>query len=359
MEIKDKVRLSLETKIFKTILIFNIIISIINIVANSLIGFSFWISLKWVALAILALVILVLSRKKNFKQFQFRLSYFLFLIFVFFPFGWFQSGGSANNSLAYIFLTTIAISFLFKRGKVRDFLFFSLVLIFIILYCIEFFYPHLIIFHSQESQFYDRLIQIPLILYASYLMLERFSDAYNREKENLKLLTKKLKIANQKLENIAHRDSLTKKYNRRAFDQEIKAIFKEKLHFQKKITLVLIDIDNFKDINDNYGHDKGDEVLVAISQRLENFMPAQSLIARWGGDEFAVISYEDLYQTQFYLEKYYGEMENLSKELGFKISFSAGLSSLNQEDTVEQLFKRVDKVLYESKREGKARYKLS
>ncbi|MGM0549214.1 MAG: diguanylate cyclase domain-containing protein, partial [Bacillota bacterium] len=96
-----------------------------------------------------------------------------------------------------------------------------------------------------------------------------------------------------------------------------------------------------------------------ISQRLENFMPAQSLIARWGGDEFAVISYEDLYQTQFYLEKYYGEMENLSKELGFKISFSAGLSSLNQEDTVEQLFKRVDKVLYESKREGKARYKLS
>ncbi|MEC9490973.1 MAG: GGDEF domain-containing protein, partial [Halanaerobiales bacterium] len=165
--------------------------------------------------------------------------------------------------------------------------------------------------------------------------------------------------ANQKLKKLVNRDSLTQKFNRRAFDQEIKKIFRDQLHWEREITLILFDIDNFKEINDNYGHDIGDQVLIELADQLEKTMPQDTLISRWGGDEFAIICYKSEIETQKYLDDYYRNVENLSEELKIPITVSAGLSRLKKDDQLQELFKRVDDILYKSKEEGKARYTVA
>lgn len=349
----------LENKIFKIILLFGIIISLLNIVINHLIGFSLIINLKWIVMAALSFLGLIFIKKGILKLFYLKLSYYLFLIFIFLPFSWFQSGGSNNNSLSYIFLLLISITFLFKNFQLRNNLIFSLVSVFMLMFSLEYFYPELLISHSEESQFYDKLVQTPIVLLASYLLLLQFANAYNQEKSKLGLSTKKLRLANKKLKDLANRDPLTKKYNRRAFDQEIRKIFKEGQHLKQAITLILFDIDNFKEINDNYGHDIGDQVLIKLTAELERSLPQNSLISRWGGDEFAVICYKNEIEAQRNLDLYYQKVEELSQKMDIPITVSAGLSRLKEDDRIQHLFKRVDDILYKSKEDGKARYTVA
>jgi diguanylate cyclase (GGDEF)-like protein len=354
-ELKD----SLENKIFKIILLFGLIISLLNIVINSVIGFSLLINLKWMVMALISFGVYKFTQKQLFKLYYLKLGYYLFLIFLFLPFAWFQSGGSNNNSLSYIFLLLISITFLFKKTELRNNLVFSLISVFMIIFTLEYFFPELMLTHSEESQFFDKLIQTPVILAASYLLLLQFANAYSQEKSKLGLSTKKLRLANQKLKELANRDPLTKKFNRRAFDQEIRYIFSNQLHLENDITLVLFDIDNFKNINDSYGHDIGDQVLNKLAAELEETMPQSALISRWGGDEFAVVCYHDAATAQKYLDEYYQQVEKLSEIMDVPITVSAGLSSFKKDDRVQKLFKRVDDILYQSKEEGKARYTVA
>jgi len=359
MQLGYELKGSLENKIFKIILLFSLIISLLNIVINALIGFSLIINLKWIVMALISFSVLKLTQKNLFELFYLKLSYYLFLIFLFLPFAWFQSGGSNNNSLSYIFLILISITFLFNKTELRNNLVFSLISVFMFIFTLEYFFPELLLKHSEQSQFYDKLIQTPVILAASYLLLLQFANAYSQEKSKLGLSTKKLQLANKKLKELANRDPLTKKFNRRAFDQEIRDIINKKLHHKNEITLILFDIDNFKEINDSYGHDIGDQVLIKLADELETTMPQSTLISRWGGDEFAVVCYHDQRAAQKYLDEYYQNVEELSRTMDIPITVSAGLSRLKKDDQLQKLFKRVDDILYQSKEDGKDRYTVA
>ena len=350
---------NLEKKIFKIILKFGIVISFLNILINYFVGSSWFISAKWIFILILSAAVFNLIEKDLLDFMKLKLSFYLFLIYIFLPLSWFQSGGSDNSSLAYIFLALISITFLFKKTKPRNLLFLSLNAVFIILFIIEYFYPELILRYSPKVMFIDRLIQMPLILTASYLLLLQFARAYNQEKNKLGLTTKKLRLANQKLKNLANRDPLTHKFNRRAFDHEVKNIFNSQLHFKKNITLILFDIDDFKEINDSYGHDIGDQVLIKLADELEKTMPQATLISRWGGDEYAIVCYKDEIEAQKYLDQYYQNVEKLSEKMDIPITVSAGLSRFKKDDQMQKLFKRVDDILYQSKEEGKDRYTVA
>lgn len=228
-----------------------------------------------------------------------------------------------------------------------------------IVYYLEYKYPKFITQHSPQTQFWDKLIQTPIALFSSYFLLQQFSCAYNKEKEKLKIYSQKLKKANKKLNKIANSDSLTGKYNRRAFDTEIKNIFKDKLHHKLDLSVIFLDIDNFKKINDNYGHDRGDQIIIKMADQLSKSMPESSLISRWGGDEFAVICYRNETETEKFLEAYFQNIENLSNDLDMDLTVSAGLTGLRKEDQVNSLFKRADNILYQAKKSGKARYTVA
>ena len=107
-------------------------------------------------------------------------------------------------------------------------------------------------------------------------------------------LATSLRAANQNLQNLAYRDPLTRLANRRLFDEKLAAAVAEADAKRSRLTLLFIDLDGFKPVNDCYGHASGDRVLRAVGERLRRVAPKGATIARIGGDEFAMLLRETL-----------------------------------------------------------------
>ena len=148
------------------------------------------------------------------------------------------------------------------------------------------------------------------------------------------------------LEESVNVDALTGVKNRYAFRSDIKE------YAGKKIILMILDIDNFKEINDKYGHQKGDKILVVFARHVQD-MFGKERTYRYGGDEFLVLSNEDD------LETFSNKLEDFKQLLGSSkdniVKFSAGFVSgtLDQELNYSPLLKEADKNLYSSKNKGK------
>lgn len=154
------------------------------------------------------------------------------------------------------------------------------------------------------------------------------------------------------------RDALTDAYNRGAFDQAIEQSLN--LHFvlNQAVTLVMVDLDNFKYVNDTYGHAAGDEVLRAVSECLErSFIRKGDLVARYGGDEFAVICNDTSAQNATRLIERFlqqvGEIRIDGTADHPPIACSAGYTEMHASDSVASLIKRADRALYQAKAAGR------
>lgn len=156
------------------------------------------------------------------------------------------------------------------------------------------------------------------------------------------------------------RDPLTDAYNRGGFDA---AIFQSlNLHFilHQPVTLIMIDLDNFKSVNDTYGHAAGDEVLRAVGECLaRSFIRKGDLVARYGGDEFAVILNDTSAEHSHKLvERFLQHMADVRIPYASEdtsVSCSAGYTEIHTSDSVEKLVTRADRALYQAKKEGRNR----
>lgn len=183
--------------------------------------------------------------------------------------------------------------------------------------------------------------------------------------KNIELIarTDELENALEMLSSMATTDWLTKLPNRRQFDEGFEQMLSQADRFKEPLALILIDVDNFKDINDSYGHAAGDEVLRQLGAFIKDAVRRSDTPARLGGDEFAVL----LYHTS---EK---QAENLVKQLlnkikahvfsfnGKKISvtLSAGIADLSPLTSNKQsLYFAADKALYTAKNRGRDQYVL-
>jgi len=143
--------------------------------------------------------------------------------------------------------------------------------------------------YSGWNQFLDRMIQIPLLLLASFLIILRFANEYER--------------VNQKLDVFANFDELTGLFNRRMFNKAMEETIEDS---KEPIHLALLDLDNFKKVNDKYGHYVGDEVLIELSGLLQKiFGFDKHIVSRWGGDEFAIIYYGEKFHLAAFLPDSY------------------------------------------------------
>ncbi len=123
---------------------------------------------------------------------------------------------------------------------------------------------------------------------------------------------------------------------------------------KQPLSMMMMDIDNFKALNDTYGHLEGDNVLKIVSNKLIECMRQIDLKIRFGGDELlAVLLNTDKKAAYETAERLRNVIESLEFELPYKITLSIGVVELQAEDTLETLLERVDKALYFAKSQGR------
>ena len=157
------------------------------------------------------------------------------------------------------------------------------------------------------------------------------------------------------LEAQAYHDSLTSLYNRRVFNDRLKEEMARSYRTGKSLALIFFDIDFFKKINDNYGHQKGDEVLRSIASLTSDIKRYTDILCRIGGEEFALITPQtDLAGAQVVADKIRVGIEH--NKLGLEqgaVTISAGVTMYREGDTEVSLYQRADKALYRAKESGR------
>ncbi|WOJ95097.1 diguanylate cyclase [Congregibacter variabilis] len=187
-------------------------------------------------------------------------------------------------------------------------------------------------------------------LLADYRELSRNLESQVTER------TRELEAKNAELDHIASVDKLTDTYNRRALDAALSAELERANRYQRPLSVLLMDIDFFKHVNDQYGHLTGDKVLVTLCQKIKENLRASDILGRWGGEEFLVICPEtDLEQARNAAEKVRRAIEKTDFELSKNITISVGISVLMENATVESLVAEADKALYLAKSQGRNR----
>jgi len=167
----------------------------------------------------------------------------------------------------------------------------------------------------------------------------------------------------KKLNALASNDALTGLPNRRTFYVQLEHYLLLKTRHSQSLSMIFIDVDDFKGVNDTYGHDVGDKVLKKITEVLKSTLRETDYIARWGGEEFAILLVEtQLEDARLIAEQLRGHIEKstlLVKQTNINVTISLGVAQANDEDNVDTLFKRVDTTLYQAKSKGKNQVAVS
>lgn len=175
--------------------------------------------------------------------------------------------------------------------------------------------------------------------------------------------TQKLREANSRLEHLAKSDHLTELANRRHFEKTLNDLLNREDDAQEPLCLMLIDIDNFKDINDKYGHAAGDAVLIQIAPILKMNMRPNDLVARYGGDEFVIqmncaseVGMTRAREIRNYLQNYEFEWQGTK----IKTTVSIGLLHPDSKNAgevkkydIETLLQKADVAMYNAKKKGR------
>jgi len=157
----------------------------------------------------------------------------------------------------------------------------------------------------------------------------------------------------------AMQDALTKLPNRLSWNQRMEYEFSRWNRYQSPLVIVIWDIDDFKKVNDTYGHKAGDKVLITIATLLEDRIRETDFIARFGGEEFVMLLPEtEIEPAQAVVEKLRKSVEECDFHHGEKrvsITVSGGMTQFRKGDTAETAFERADQFLYKAKGNGKNR----
>ena len=175
------------------------------------------------------------------------------------------------------------------------------------------------------------------------------------------VLARRLENAFERLAHLSKTDQLTQLANRRNFEEVLNAFYQQARRYNRPLSVMIIDVDFFKAVNDAGGHQAGDQMLKAISQCLEQVCRKADLPARWGGDEFAVLLPEttcsDAGEVAERIRQAVAQQQVPVRGTGVKISLSIGIADLNagEIDSPERMIALADRALYTAKEMGRDR----
>lgn len=158
----------------------------------------------------------------------------------------------------------------------------------------------------------------------------------------------------EEIKRLSEEDYLTKLYNRRKIHEVIENEISRSKRYNSTFAVILLDIDNFKNTNDSFGHNTGDKLLVEISNIIRRTIRESDISSRWGGEEFLVFCPQTTSDGAFALaEKLRLNIEQYEfEDVGYKTA-SFGVARIEHGDSVQSLIHRADEALYSAKKSGK------
>ncbi|MDH5517017.1 MAG: GGDEF domain-containing protein [Gammaproteobacteria bacterium] len=226
------------------------------------------------------------------------------------------------------------------------------------------------LFFAEGTELWMRLLIVFVMTMSGYFASRSFNKSvtlnkllfkYQNELEELvSTRTQLLEEKTKQLEKLVNIDVLTNIYNRRKFKEVADYELNRFIRHQSPFSILMLDIDNFKKINDTYGHDVGDIVIKGIAQLIRDYIRNNDYFARWGGEEFIILSPETDQEGRCTLAKKIIDLiaEHTFEVVG-KVTISIGLTSSVEGDTdIASIIKRADRGLYRAKDAGKNQYKV-
>lgn len=271
------------------------------------------------------------------RETQWKLALETWAIIFFITFCVYQTG-NIDSPLIHLYLLVIIFSAL-TLGKIVTLLEFGLIA------TVYFYFAQPSFLHDEFS--IPDFIEMTMT-FAPYLMVAYLTS----------LLAADLKNAREGLEQLSDTDELTGLKNRRAFNTAIEAEFQKAVRYDRPLSLLMLDADDLKVVNDEFGHAVGDKLIIMIAQVIEESLRKTDLLARFGGDEFIAILTETSSESAVEVaERIRAAVGNTSfsssgKRVGSTISI--GVASFSKDfKTSDEIMAQADKMLYKSKHNGK------
>jgi len=356
-------------------------------VVNYLLGLGTADTLMTLACGLIIVGLYVLFRiKKNYELVS--LIVVVFLSFIFCPIMWIVAGGSYSG-MPYYMIINAGIIALLLIGFQRKIILSLFALVVGVLMVIEYHRPDIVItYDSRLIRYMDLSFGLFICLFSIALLIAVLMDSYmyelqkskqyletleekNREieaknkmleisnaefikaKEEAEKLNKLLYEEKQKLEKLLITDYLTGVFNNRFItsflEGEIKTLHKK----QKKLTIAMVDIDDFKIINDTYGHLYGDYVLKRVAGTIKSNLRKTDIVGRYGGDEFFIILCDTgREEGHAMMERIRQKIQEIEWEKDLVVTISGGIAEIGS-DELTGILKKVDQLLYRAKQKGK------
>jgi diguanylate cyclase (GGDEF)-like protein/hemerythrin-like metal-binding protein len=215
---------------------------------------------------------------------------------------------------------------------------------------------------KETTQIVNRLLGI-VITFLLSLVIVAYFVALQRQYGTESRLAEKHREAEGRARTMARRadtDALTGVLNRAGFNEAFSREFSRARRYRQPLSLVLLDLDHFKHVNDGYGHPAGDKVLEGTARLLETRVREADLVARWGGEEFAVLApMTDAEGAVRLAEKLRGVMEVTHLGPVGAVTASFGVAEMRPDDNIEAMLHRVDEALYVAKDSGRNQVKCA
>jgi len=338
--------LELKQRLYTTYKIFNGFALIFFILAILIAIDLPYASLTFNLISSVFFTLLLVISIKVYREGHLEMRYYLIALFIYMP-----TMGMLTLSFNGLIPNTDITRYAFLLGSFVEVIFFNSLMI-----------SHYHIVFKDKIRIQDELIKVKK---EKEEVLE--SEIHSRVQE-LQETNKRLVLQTQELErvkeNLSHAvttDPLSDLYNRRYIIGVSGRLFDTALRYKQELSVIMIDLDDFKHINDTYGHAVGDDVIVNCAKILKESTRTSDILARYGGEEFLIFvpntPYEEVLELTNRIQKNVAEARiPYSTEEPFSYTMSIGISHLQDNDlNMDQLIRRADKAMYMAKSKGKNR----
>lgn len=307
---------------------------------------SFFLSaMLFVATFIYYLGFYVCKKHQNIQLSSAIVLYSLYLLMFFLVF----TGGVANTGPLWIYIVApVSLSIHgFRRGLIDIAVFTTLIILIM-------FIPSNIAYHATYP------IEFKLRLIYSFLTVSFLTTLYEYTRDHALKKTLELKHKYQKLANF---DPLTNLSNRRVAYDILKQEQSHLSRNKEKLSILICDVDEFKRVNDQYGHNAGDAVLIELAKLFNEQIREQDCVARWGGEEFLfILPQTSAKNAAIIAEKIRSKVENHVinyQEHNIQITISMGIAQFEMDAGIDEVINHADKCLYKAKDLGRNRIQAS